>query len=194
MGTFMTTEAGDHCSSTLVWIDAREAVIVRLLGDRARVERVESDVPAHHRATGHVRHDPAVRHGGGGPQSAGEPHRIEHLNRFVRDIANRLVAGDGLLILGPGTVRERLARQLSERDGLNGRIRDIACEASPPLTDRQLITRLRRFAGAEPRRRSVGAYRWSEPSGHRPSGKAHLPPRRVVNKPPRERGQEVPED
>jgi hypothetical protein len=194
VGTFMTTEAGDHRSITLVWIDAREAVIVRLHSDRAHVERVESDVPAHHRATGHVRHDPTVRHGGGGPQSAGEPHRIEHLNRFVRDIANRLVAGDGLLILGPGTVRERLARKLSERVGLNGRIRDIACEASPPLTDRQLITRLRRFAGAEPRRRSVGAYRWSEPSGHRPSGQAHLPPRRVVSKPPREQGHEVPEE
>jgi hypothetical protein len=179
-----------------VWIDAREAVIIRIRSDRARVERVESEVPAHHRATGHVRHDPAVRHGGGGsPQSAGEPHRIEHLNRFVEHIANRLVADDVLLILGPGTVHERLSRQLSERDGCHGRIRDIACEASPPLTDRQLIARLRRFAGAEPRRRSVGAYRWGEPSGHRPSGKAYLPPRRVVNKPPRERGQEeVPEE
>jgi hypothetical protein len=195
MGTLMTTEAVDHRSSTVVWIDARAAVIVHLDGDRARVERVESEVPAHHRATGHVRHDPAVRHGGGGsPQSAGEPHRIEHLNRFVDDIANRLVSDDDLLVLGPGTVHERLARQLSERDRRHRRIRHIACEASRPLTDRQLIARLRRFAGAEPRRRSVGAYRWSEPSGLRPSGQAHLPPRRVVDKPPRERGQEVPEE
>jgi hypothetical protein len=195
MGTAMTTEAGDHRPSTLVWIDAREAVIIRLRSGGARIERVESEVPAHHRATGHVRHDPAVRHGGGGsPQSAGEPHRIEHLNRFVGDIANRLVTSDDLLILGPGTVHERLARQLSERDGLHGPIRDIASEASPPLTDRQLIARLRRFAGAEPRRHSVGAYRWSEPSGHRPSGQADLPPRRVVNKPPRERGNVMPEE
>jgi hypothetical protein len=195
MGTLMTTEADDHRASTLVWIDARGAVIVRMEGDRARIERVESEVPAHHRATGHVRHDPAVRHGGGGsPQSAGEPHRIEHLNRFVGDIANRLAAGDDLLILGPGTVHERLARQLSESDGHHGRHRDIACEASPPRTDRQLVARLRRFGGVEPRRHSVGAYRWSEPSGHRPSGQADLPPRRVVSKPPRERGQEAPEE
>lgn len=95
--------------STLVWIDAREAVIVRWQHDRPRLERVESEVPAHHRATGHVRHDPGVRHGGGGPpQTAGEPHRLEHLDRFVEQIANRLPPGDDLLILGPGTVRERL--------------------------------------------------------------------------------------
>jgi hypothetical protein len=195
MGTLMTTEADDHRSSTLVWIDAREAVIVRTQGDRARLERVESEVPAHHRATGHVRHDPAVRHGGGGsPQTAGEPHRLEHLKRFVAEIANRLPPGDDLLILGPGTVRERLTRQLSERDGRHGAIRDIACEASPPLTDRQLIARLRRFAGVEPRRYTVGAYRWSQPAAHRPSGEAQPPPRRVVDKPPRDRGQEAPAD
>jgi hypothetical protein len=176
-----------------VWIDSREAVIVRWHGDRARLERVESEVPAHHRATGHVRHDPAVRHGGGGsPQSAGEPHRLEHLERFVVGIANRLAPDDDLLILGPGTVHERLERHMFESDGRHGRHRDIACQASPPLTDRQLIARLRGFAGAETRRRTVGAYRWSEPPAHRPSGQAQLPPRRVVEKPPRERGRGAP--
>jgi hypothetical protein len=193
MGTLMTTEAEDHRAGTLVWIDAREAVIVRIQGHRARIERVESEVPAHHRATGHVRHDPAIRHGGGGsPQSAGEPHRIEHLNRFVGDIANVLNGDDDVLVIGPGTVHERLAGQLSETDEHHGRHRDISCQTSPPLTDGQLVARLRRFAGIEPRRRSVGAYRWSEPSGHHPSGKADLLPRRVVGKPPRERRREVP--
>jgi hypothetical protein len=189
----MTIAADDRRSSTLVWIDAREAVIVRLHGDRLRLERIESEVPAHHRATGHVRHDPAVRRGGGGsPQSAGEPHRIEHLDRFVGDISSRLAASDNLLILGPGTVHERLGRHLSESDRRRGQSRDIACEASPPMTDRQLIARLRRFVGVEPRRRSVGAYRWGKLSRHRPSGQADLPPRRVVDKPPRDRGQEAP--
>ena len=91
----MNTGADHLRATTLVWIDAREAVIVRIRGKRARIQHVELDVPAHHRATGHVRHDPAVRHGGGGSaQSAGEPHRIEHLNRFVGDIANRFGSGD----------------------------------------------------------------------------------------------------
>jgi len=173
--------------SALVWIDAREAIIVRWQDDRARLERVESEVPAHHRATGHVRHDPAVRHGGGGsPQTAGEPHRLEHLERFVAEIASRVGADEELLILGPGTVREHLERHILESDGRHGRHRDMTCEASRPYTDRQLIARLRHFAGADPRRRTVGAYRWSEPAAHRPSGQAQLPPRRVVDKPPRQ--------
>jgi len=144
-----------------------------------------SDVPAHHKATGHVRHDPNVRHGGGRPQTAGEPHRLEHLKRFVAEIADRLAPDDDLLILGPGTVHERLARQLSETDARCGRPRRIACEPSSPMTDHQLVARLRTFAGLDLRRHTVGAYRWSAPRADGRSRKKEPPPRRVVNKPPR---------
>jgi hypothetical protein len=172
--------------STLVWIDSRQAIIVRWLDGEARLERLESEVPAHHRATGHIRHDPAIRHGGGDVlQTAGEPHRLQHLKRFVVEVANRLPPRGDLLILGPGTVHERLERHVADSDAHHRRDREIASEASPPLTDRQLVARLRAFAGAETRRRTVGAYRWTGIRPQRRSGKANPPPRRVVDKPPR---------
>jgi hypothetical protein len=172
--------------STLVWIDARGAVIVRWRGYRALVEREESTVPGHHRATGHVRHDPAVRHGGGGAhQTADEPHRLEHLERFVEQIASRLPADDDLVILGPGIVREQLERRIRQTDERHHRSRDISCEASPRLTNRQLIARIRHAAGADPLRRTVGAYRWTDSATGRGSDRAQRLPRRVVDKPPR---------
>ncbi len=195
MGTFMTTlpamdrtDIHEPRPTTLVWIDSRDAVIVRLRDGRTRLEHVESEVPAHHRATGHVRHEPAIRHGGGGsPQTAGEPHRLEHLKQFVTEVAGRLAPDDELLVIGPGTVHERLARHVAESDEHRGHARAIACEASPPLSDRQFIARFRRFTGVEPRRRTVGAYRWTVPPEHLPSGRARVP-RRGSAKPPRERG------
>jgi len=172
-------------SKTIVWIDAREAVIVRWHDAEARLERVGSEVPAHHRATGHVRHDPAIRQGGGGaPQTAGEPRRLELLARFVDGIADRLPDDDDLLILGSGTVHERLHREVRERDLRHGRHREVICEAAPPLTDRQLIAKLRHLAGSDAPRRTVGAYRWSEPPPKRNPGQVQLLPRRVVEKPP----------
>lgn len=194
MGAIMTTlRARDRPAvneprpATVVWIDSREAVIVRLRDGQPRLERVESEVPAHRRATGHVRHEPAFRHGGGGsPQSAGEPHRLEHLKRFVTDIADRLAPDEDLLVIGAGTVHERLARHIAESDEHRGYSRAMVCEASPPLTDRQLIARLRRFTGVETRRRTVGAYRWSLPTEHLPSGRACVP-HRVSPKRPRQR-------
>ncbi|MDO8485936.1 MAG: hypothetical protein Q7S35_13420, partial [Candidatus Limnocylindrales bacterium] len=89
-------------------------------------------------------------------------------------------------ILGPGTVHERLERLVRETDERHERSRGVSCEASSQLTDRQLIARLRHIAGADPRRRTVGAYRWSEPPPHRRSGQAQLRPQRVVEKPPRQ--------
>jgi hypothetical protein len=168
---------------TIVWVDAREAIVVRRAEGASTFERIESDVPAHHRSTGHVRHDPGTRHGGGGPpQTAGEPHRLEHLARFLDAVAARLPRGEDLLVIGPGTVREQLARQLVEDDSRHRVVRAIRCEAAASMTHRQLAALLRRASGDEPRRRTVGAYRWtaSPPAG--PSGRRPTEPRRVAIK------------
>jgi hypothetical protein len=170
--------------SALVWIDAREAVIVRLEDAGPHLERVASDVPAHHRSTGDVAHDPRFRHGGPGPAAAGEPHRIEHLRRFVDDVADRLQPDEDLVILGQGTVREQLQRTVQRRDERHRSPRAIACETAGRLTDRQLVARLRRAMGTDPRRRTVGAYRWTEPTLRLASDGAVPEPRRVVEKRP----------
>lgn len=147
--------------TALVWIDAREAVIVRESEDHEPiVGRMESDVPAHHRSTGHVRHDPGIRHGGGGvAQTAEEPHRLEHLDRFVASVAASLADGEDVLILGPGTVRERLERTVRAKDVRARRARTVRSLRSARLTERQLVARLRTETGREPGRRSVGAHR-----------------------------------
>jgi len=139
---------------TLVWIDAREAVVVSWLEDRAQVERFVSDVPDHHKSTGHVRHDPGC-HGGGAPQTAGESRREEHLNRFVELVAARLPADDDLLILGPGTTRERLERRVQALDRHHPFHRTVTTEPSAPRTDRQLVAIVRHLAGADPERREA---------------------------------------
>lgn len=138
--------------TALAWIDSREATIVRVRDGRFPLEHLESDVPVHHRSTGHIRHRPSIRHGGGGPaQTAGEPHRLEHLARFVATVARRLEGEPDVMIVGPGTVREHLARQL--RGSIDpGEERRVHTEPAAPMTDRQLVALLRQLAGREPRR------------------------------------------
>ena len=148
---------------TLVWIDAREAIVVSWLADRAQVETLLSDVPDHRKSTGHVRHDSTVRHGGGGaPQTAGEPRREEHLNQFIEQVAAHLPADDDLLILGPGTTRERLERHVLAMDRHRLHRRIVTTEASAPRTNRQLIARIRHLAGADPDRREAREQRYQD--------------------------------
>jgi hypothetical protein len=72
------------------------------------------------------------------------------------------------------------------------RARMVTCASAPRQTDRQLVARLHRLVGEEPRRRSVGAYRWTGTPDGRDRGGAGTPrrwPRRVAPKPhPREEG------
>ena len=143
---------------TLVWIDAREARIVSWVDDAAVIERLESDVPAHRRSAGHVRHDPSIRPGGGGgtAATAGEPRRLEHLARFLEAVASHVPDGD-LELIGPGTTHEKLAGIVlhADRQGL----RRVSTAASAPRTDRQLVAQLRRLVGHEPRRRTAALRR-----------------------------------
>jgi hypothetical protein len=168
---------------TLVWIDAREAVVARWCAGEALLERFRSDVPAHRRATGHVRYDPAVRHGGGAPHDAGEANRLEHLARFVDFVARQVPPDDDLLILGPGTVRDRLARLVHEADRHASSLRGVTCEAAARLTDRQLAARLRHRAGIDRRPRASGAHRWTGISAAPIPGPKRPPSRRPIRRP-----------
>jgi hypothetical protein len=172
---------------TLVWIDSREAVLVRWRSSSAEIERIESEVPPHHRETGHIRHDPLCRHGGGGPsQSAGEPHRLEHLERFLDQVEQQLTDDEEIVVIGPGTVREHLCRRLLKAAEGRGSPQQVTSEASPRMTAPQLVARLRRLRGENPRRRTVGAWRWTDPGQRGASGRQLNGPRRVVNKPRRQ--------
>ena len=175
------TDAARDC--TLVWIDTREAVVAHWQAGEVRLERLQSDVPAHHRATGHVRYDPSIRHGGVAPKESGEAKRLEHLARFVAQVASRIPPSDDLVILGPGSVRDRLEHHVLDADRHASRARIVTCHAAARLTDRQLIARLRHVAGADQRRRTTGAYRWTDTTVRRASGSPMPAPRRVGPKP-----------
>jgi hypothetical protein len=139
---------------TLVWIDAREARIVRWIDDAAQVEHLVSDVPSHRQSSGHVRHAPSIRPGGGGgtPATSGEPRRLEHLARFLEAVAARLPDGD-LELIGPGTTHEHLAQVIRAADPRG--TRRIVTAASDQRTERQLVAHARHLAGHDPKRRAV---------------------------------------
>jgi hypothetical protein len=146
---------------TLVWIDTREARIVRWDGRQASAERIESEVPDHRKATGLVRRQPrydaGLTSGGyGHPQPSDDSHRLEHLARFLDQVAARIPDDEPLDILGPGSVREHLERVVRERDTRHQRSRPLTCTASTRLTARQLVARVRSLAGQPPRRRPIG--------------------------------------
>jgi hypothetical protein len=158
-----------------------------------RLAQIPAGIPAQHHATGHVRHDPCVRHGGSGPHAGGPSNRLEHLTRFLATVAHRLPLDEDLLIIGPGTVHEHLARLVRTQDTGHRNHRRILSERVPRLSRSQLAARLHRAMGEEPRRHSVGAYRWTTAEPPPPHDRAARP-RRVVEKRPHQPDDEPIED
>ena len=138
---------------TLVWIDARTAIVLRWR-DGPQVARHELDTPPHEKSAGHVRLVPG-RHGGGRSQTGLETHREEHLRQGLAKVAATLPDDEDIVIIGPGTVREKLAADITAADaGRASRVvgRAVRTEPARRMTEAQLVERLRDLVGEPPRR------------------------------------------
>jgi hypothetical protein len=105
--------------------------------------RIGSTVPGRHRSTGRP---PTEEHPGG------EGHRDEHMRAFLDQVARAVPVDDDLLLVGDGEVVEHFADHIRTDDANHGRERRIQVEKSGPITERQLLARIRTFAGSPAKR------------------------------------------
>ncbi len=129
--------------TTGVWISASSATVLRWSPQGSVRHRIVSTVPGRHRSTGRP---PTELH------PAAEGHRDEHMRTFFDEVARALPGEDDLLLVGDGEVVEHFADEVRAEDDRHAHQRRITVEKSGPLTDRQLLARLRAFAGSPAKR------------------------------------------
>jgi hypothetical protein len=149
-------------STSLVWLDSREAFIVHPEGAQIVVAHLASEVPPRHRATRHIRRDPGVRHGGGVDQEGAERRRLERLDRFVDAVRERLDERDDIIVVGPGSARERLARRLAEVDAARHARRLVSTARAARTTVPRLVARLRQATEQQLPRRQPNRHGWPD--------------------------------
>jgi hypothetical protein len=131
-------------NTTGVWISASSATILRWGPEGVSVrERIDSQVPGRHRSTGRP---PTEEH------PAGEGHRDEHLRAFFAQISAAVAADDDLLLVGDGEVVDHFAQQMQVHDRSRSATRRVEVEKSGPMTEPQLLARIRTFAGSPAKR------------------------------------------
>lgn len=124
--------------TTGVWISADSARIVQWSPESTWRHRIDSSVPGRHRATGRA---PTQHHG------QGDGRRDEHMRAFFDRVVHALSLDNDLLLVGDGEVVGHFANQVRADDAKHGRERRIEVVESGPLTERQLVARIRAFAG-----------------------------------------------
>ena len=129
--------------TTGISISANSATMLRWSPEFTVRHRIDSTVPGRHRSTGRP---PTEEHSGG------EGHRDEHMRSFLGHVAHVVPVEDDLLLVGDGEVVEHFADDIRTDDASHGRQRRIQVEKSGTITDRQLLARIRTFAGSPARR------------------------------------------
>ncbi len=129
--------------TTGVWMTADLATILRWSVELTVRHRIDSTVAGRHRSTG--RSPTEERQGD-------EGHRDEHMRTFFDQVAQAIPVEDDLLLVGDGEVVEHFADRVRTDDDDHGRERRIQIEKSGPITERQLLARIRTFAGSPAKR------------------------------------------
>jgi hypothetical protein len=130
----------------LTWIDARRAVIAAWRAGEPHLETILADIPPRERSVGHVRLDPSIRHGGGQRQDKLDHRRAERVREYLDAVAAGIPAGGRLVVIGPGEMRHHLVRRFRDAPGA-APPREVVTEAAGPMTDAQIVARLRDLAG-----------------------------------------------
>ncbi len=130
--------------TTGVWISAGSATVLRWGAELIVRHRIDSTVPGRHRSTG--RPPTEERQGD-------EGYRDEHMRAFFDHVAGVLPVDDDLLLVGNGEVVEHFADYVRTDDENHGRKRRIEVEKGGSVTERQLVARIRTFAGSPAKRR-----------------------------------------
>jgi len=130
--------------TTGVWISAASATVLRWGPQGVTVrERIDSFVPRRHRSTGRP---PTEDH------PAGEGHRDERMRVFFAQVSAAVSRDDDVLLVGDGEVVEHFAHQIQAHDRGRAAARRIEVEKSGPITEPQLLARIRDFAGSPAKR------------------------------------------
>ncbi len=117
-----------------LWIDHREAVIVKITGNDEQTTRIKSDMEKHVRFSGGTRE--------GSPEIEDMRDRkfANHLGSYYDDIIACIRDAESIQIFGPGEAKGEFGKYL-ESKGLGVRI--VGIETVDKMTDRQIAAKVR---------------------------------------------------
>ena len=126
-----------------LWIDHEKAVIISLSNDDEKRFLIESDVESRRRATGGSNANVPYFQGGVESQTHLDE-RIRHrLQKFYREIIQRLNDADRIYIMGPGKAKQELVKEIQESKHLASKLK--AVESSDYMTENQMAAKIRKY-------------------------------------------------
>ncbi len=127
---------------TGIWLDTRNAHIVRIQGDQVSSKTIESEVESF---------NPRGGYGGANkqmPQDAiSEQKMLERrksqLTKYFQEIMELVSDSDEILIIGPGEVKLGLEKEMKKRNDIGAKI--VAVQPADSMTENQIVAKVKAF-------------------------------------------------
>ncbi|MCX6123816.1 MAG: hypothetical protein NTV34_03590, partial [Proteobacteria bacterium] len=135
-----------------VWIDHRNAFVVRPTVKGCEVTSVLSELEQHHKSTGGKGKSQPFMHESG-PSSASHRARSDEntMHNYLNRVAAKLNGANRIFLLGPGNAKDGLRSLLVQGEG-GHQLVDIALEAAEQMTKPQLKAMVMKHFGHPARR------------------------------------------
>ncbi len=118
-----------------LWIDNREAIIVKLTDKGEQITRIKSDAEKQVRFAGGSRKDGLQT-----TEAIRDKKNDTQLGKYFDDIISHIRDAEMIQIFGPGEAKDGLVKRL-EKDGLKERT--VETETTDKMTDNQVAAKVR---------------------------------------------------
>lgn len=121
-----------------VWIDQRNAFIVRPANEDCDVVEILSEVESHGKSTGGKAKSKPYMHESGPSSASHRDRRIDNaMDKYLKEVAGHLKGETNILLLGPGQAKQKLRNLLIEGNDQRQQC-EISLKASETMTKPQL--------------------------------------------------------
>jgi hypothetical protein len=135
-----------------VWIDQRNAFIVRPANEDCDIVEVLSDVEAHRKSTGGKAKSKPYMHESGPSSASHHDRSIDNaMNKYLSEVAMHLKGETNILLLGPGESKQKLRNLLMVGNDQYHKC-EISLKASETMTKPQLKAAVLSHFGHVPER------------------------------------------
>ena len=130
-----------------LWIDHREAHLLRLSGTSEETRRIFSDIERRPPMAGNAPHQGHFESRLMQADDSREKARTSHLNAYYDAVIASMRDAEAILVFGPGEAKDELAKRLKAMD--LGRLIETV-ETEDKMTDRQIASKIREFYSKKP--------------------------------------------
>lgn len=133
----------ENTKNTGVWIDSKQAIVVKLNNGGETVEKIFSEIEGRERIEGEGKHFTRMGNKFSTFEKRDEEKRKHQFNDYFKNIIEKIKDADSIIVFGPAEAKIGLQKAILKKKDISPKL--LMVEAEDHLTDNQITAKVRTF-------------------------------------------------